>query len=47
MRVGQVPITDVKSLREALKACPDGKPVTLFLRKGKDTRFVEVTPEKE
>ena len=35
----------MKSLREALKAVQNGKPVALFVRNGKDTRFVEITPE--
>jgi S1-C subfamily serine protease len=45
LRVGQVPIPDMKALQEALKAVPNGTPVSLFVRNGKDTRFVEIKPE--
>ena len=47
LKVGAAPVTDMKSLREALKTVPNGRPVALFVRNGKDTRFVEVTPDQE
>lgn len=47
LKVGAAPVSDMKSLREALKTVANGKPVALFVRNGKDTRFVEVTPEQE
>ena len=45
LKVGNAPVTDIKSLQEALKTVQNGKPVALFVRNGKDTRFVEITPE--
>ena len=47
LKVGPAPVSGMESLREALKTVANGKPVALFVRNGKDTRFVEVTPEAE
>lgn len=45
LKVGETPVPDLAALKAALEAAPDGKPVTLFIRRGTETGFVEVTPE--
>ena len=46
LKVGEIEIEDIKGLKAALKEVPNGTPVALFVRNGRDTRFVEVTPEE-
>ncbi|MCZ6574773.1 MAG: PDZ domain-containing protein [Planctomycetota bacterium] len=46
LKVGEDPTSDLASLKAVLQSLPDGKPVTLFVRNGANTRFVEITPEK-
>lgn len=45
LKVGDAEVRDLPSLEAALAAAPDGTPIALFVRRGQETRFVEVTPE--
>lgn len=47
LRVGQRPVPDLESFKAALAAVPSGEAVTLFVRSGAETRFVEVVPEED
>ncbi|MHC4666973.1 MAG: PDZ domain-containing protein, partial [Planctomycetota bacterium] len=47
LRVGDAPVPDMDALKKALQAVATGTAVTLFVRQGEDTRFVEITPEAD
>jgi serine protease Do len=47
LRVGQRPVPDLETFKAALAAVPSGESVTLFVRRGTETRFVEVVPEED
>lgn len=45
LKVGETAVPDLAALKAALDTLPLGKPATLFVRNGAETRFVEITPE--
>ncbi|MGQ0614417.1 MAG: PDZ domain-containing protein [Planctomycetaceae bacterium] len=45
LKVGETAVPDLAALKAALETLALGKPATLFVRNGAETRFVEITPE--